>query len=254
MTRRLLPQLPLLLLSAARGLTPGATGAAAKDPVSVYRAYDGLAVPSDQVARLFAPRDTWIRAFDGRALADIRLEVFFELPAGQHSVRLQYEAPASSSSSLVFAAAEPLVFDFEGGRSYRVRWEKRDRIWWPSIELHPEPLPAAAAESAELCWYDVLRGRVESFVWGKSFRERLRNTPRLTLRVDGVDEPRTWAFSSMAVFAKPEGRMQEMASGWNADGTFHGYGIGLKPLVPDRRVRALVSTCSPEEIREVILE
>jgi hypothetical protein len=234
------------------GLTPAA---AAADPVPVYRAYDGPALPSDRVARLFAPTDTWIRAFDGRALADIRRGVFFELPAGPHSMRLKYEAPPSSVlSRTIFQASEPLQFDFEGGRSYRVRWENRDRVfWWPSIEPHPELLPTVSP-SAELCWYDVLHGGVESLVWGKSFRERLRNPPQLTLRVDGVEEPRTWAFSSAGVFAKPEGKMQELASNWNADGTFRGYLIGLKPLVPGRRVRALVSTCRPEEIREVILE
>jgi hypothetical protein len=225
-----------------------------KDPTSVYRAYDGSPRPAESVALLYAGADTWIRAFDGRALADIRLGVFFELLAGRHALRLRYEAPPSLTGSMVLTSAEPLDFDFEGGRAYRLRWERRDKILWPVIEPHPEPLPALARKDDPPCWYDAFDAEVVSFVWGKTMRERLKQTPKLTLKQPGSDEARTWSFSSLGVFQRPAGKMQEMASNWNADGTFHGYLIGTKPLVPGRHLRALVSTCRPEEIREVILE
>lgn len=238
------------ILFGAAAVHPGVVLAAAKSATSVYRAYDGPARPAESVALLRAGSDTWIRAFDGRALADIRVGVFFELPAGRHVVRLQNEVAPSSSSSAELILMKSLELEFEGGRAYRVRWEKLV----PVIEPHPEPLPALAKEDDEPCWYDEIRGQLESFVWGKTFRERLKNPAQLTLRVDGSDEPRTWEFPSVGVLAQPAGMMQKLASNWSVDGTFHGYLIGTKPLVPGRRVRALVSTCQPDEIREVILE
>lgn len=247
------PALLSAILFGAVTIHPGVF-ADAKDATSVYRAYDGPARARENVALLYAGTDTWIRGIDGRALADIRLGVFFELPAGRHSLRLWHEASASSSPSLRLVSAEPVELDFEGGRVYRVRWEKREKILWPVIEAHPEPLPTLAPKDDPPCWYDSLRGEVVSFVWGKTMRERLRQTPSLILRIDGADEARTWSFSSLGIFQRPASKMQEMASNWNADGTFHGYLIGTKPLVPGRRVRALVSTCQPDAIREVVLE
>ena len=99
--------LPAILLGVG-GWTPGVALAAKAKPTSVYRAYDGPPRPAESVALLYAGSDTWIRAFDGRALADIRLGVFFELPAGRHSLRLRYEAPPSVSPPTAFVSAEPL--------------------------------------------------------------------------------------------------------------------------------------------------
>jgi hypothetical protein len=155
---------------------------------------------------------------------------------------------------LRLVSAEPVELDFEAGRVYRVRWEKREKILWPVIEAHPERPATLAPKDDPPCWYDAFHGEVVSFVWGKTMRERMRQTPRLTLKVDGAAEARTWDFSSQGVFQRPASKMQELASNWNADGTFHGYLIGTKPLAPGRRVRALVSTCQPDAIREVVLE
>lgn len=216
----------------------------------VLQAYEGAALPASEVVRVHLEQGLIVCAVNGRTVIFFREPDVMELPAGTYTIRVAYRRDAGIQTGYS-ARSAAIGLTAAAGESHRITATVKDNVWSASIQPHAEKTSSRQDERRSVvCWGDQVAGTIEA---------RQRKEKRLTLRLDGMAEPKEWKILAglegrTTVLAPPRGGLQAMAAEEYLDGSDRGYSVGQGGLVVGKRVRATYSTCDPATLLEVILE